>query len=184
MTSKPPTVEKELAFVEKCIVKTMRRFRETPGSFWSEEDVCCYLKGLLLKGKLLKKGRLGNVFLGYSTKNTYLGREDGALVSSRDGKSVRFAIAGWTSVIPTTRNHLTQQLSFAINLKHFRSIPDDWVIQIRNDLLKLSDEANQVPANGRFFLLLTTQPTSQLRGQLNELFLEFPTVRIYQQFAQ
>lgn len=177
-------LQKELAFVEKCIIRTMRRFRENPEFFWSEEDVCCYLKGLLLKGRLFKRGRVANVFLSFSTRNTYMYHEDGALFKSREGKNGYFSLAGWASGIPTTRNHLTQQLSFAAGLKHFRQIPQDWAIQIRNELVKLTDEENAIPPNGRFLMLLTTQPTSPLREQLNALLAEFPSVRCYQQLSQ
>jgi hypothetical protein len=93
-------------------------------------------------------------------------------------------LAGWASSIPTTSNHIAQQLSFAIEIEYFPVIPENWVILIRNDLLKLSDEKNEVPVKGRFFLLLTTQPTSLFKGQLNTLFEEFPSVRCYQQIAQ
>jgi hypothetical protein len=95
-----------------------------------------------------------------------------------------FAVAGWTASIPTTWNHVNQQLSFAIEIEYVRTAPENWMVQIRNALLKLSDEKNQVPVRGRFFLLLTTQPTSLFRGQLNALFEKFPSVRCYQQIAQ
>jgi hypothetical protein len=58
------------------------------------------------------------------------------------------------------------------------------MVQIRNGLVKLSDAANQVPTDGRFFLFLATQPSSQFKVRLNDLFAEFPSVRCYQQFAQ
>ena len=185
MKIRPSKAEKEIAFIEKCIVRTMRKFRESPRLFWSEDDVRCYLKQLLLKGKgsAFRTGRLGNVVLGLPTKNTYAQREDGALFASADGESERFALAGWSSAVPTTWNHVTQQLSFAIELKHFAATPENWAAQIRNCLLKLSDEKNGVPPAGRFFLLLTAQRTSQLIRQLNAVFAEFPTVRCYQQVA-
>jgi hypothetical protein len=175
---------KELAFVEKCVIKTMRAFRENPQRFWSDEDVCCHLKGLLLKGRLLKRGRSGNIFLGFNTRNRYRRGEEGLLVASNDDQSERFALVGWSSTIPTSKDHLTQQLSFAVELKHFRSVPTEWIVQVRNSLLKLSDEANQIPANGRFFLLLAAQSSSQFGERLNSLLAEFPSVRCYQQLAQ
>jgi len=184
LSSKTSTNEKELAFIEKCIIRTMRKFRESPRAFWSEDDVGCHLKGLLLKGRLFKSGRGGNVFLSFPTRNTYDRREDGVLFTSSTGKSEYFDLVGWASTVLTTGSHLTQQLSFAIALKHFAVIPDGWAAQIRNDLLKLSDEANDVPPKGRFFLLLTAQPTTLLREQMNALFAEFPSVRCYQQLAQ
>ena len=184
MNSKASTNEKEVAFIEKCIIKTMRKFRESPKSFWSEDDVRCYLKQLLLKGRLFKSGPLGNVFLSFPTKNAYERRADGTLLASATGKSDRFALAGWASAVPTTWSHPTQRLSFAVELKCFPIIPEDWPVQIRNALLKLSDEANEIPPRGRFFLLLTAQQTSPLRGQLNALFAEYPLVRCYQQLAQ
>lgn len=185
MNSKASTNEKQTAFIEKCIIKTMRKFRESPRSFWSEDDVRCYLKQLLLKGRLYKIGPLGNVFLSFPTKNTYESRADGTLLASATGKSNHFALAGWASAVPTTSNHLTQRVSFAVELKCFLTVPEDWPVQVRNVLLKLSDEANQIPPRGRFFLLLTfAQQTSALRGQLNALFAEYPTVRCYQQLAQ
>ncbi|WP_455363522.1 hypothetical protein, partial [[Eubacterium] cellulosolvens] len=147
----------------------MRKFRETPRSFWSEDDIGCYLKQLLMKSKLFRSGRLGNIFLNFPTKNTYERRADGTLFSSATGKSDHFALAGWASAEPTTWSHLTQRLSFAIELKYFPVIPEDWSVRIRNALLKLSDEANEIPPKGRFFLLLTAQQTSLLRGQLNAL---------------
>jgi len=184
LNSKPAADEKELALIEKSIVKTMRKFRESPRSFWSTDDIRCHLKALLLKGRLFKSGSLGNVFLSFPTRNTYERGEDGSLLVSATGRSDYFALAGWAASIPTTWNHVTQQLSFAIELEYLRTIPENWVVPIRNYLLKLSDERNAVPVKGRFFLLLTTQPTSLLRGQLNALFEEFPSVRCYQQIAQ
>jgi len=181
---KPSKAEKEIAFIEKCIVRTMRKFRESPRLFWSEDDIRCYLKQLLLKGSAFRTGRLDNIVLGFPTKNTYAQREDGTLFASTAGKSERFALAGWSSAVPTTWNHLTQQLSFAMELKHFAAIPENWAAQIRNSLLKLSDEKNEVAPTGRFFLLLTAQRTSQLIRQLNAVFAEFPTVRCYQQVAE
>ena len=183
-SSKASTNEKELAFIEKCIIRTMRKFRESPGAFWSEDDAGCYLKGLLLKGRLFKSRRVGNVFLSFPTRNTYDRGEDGVLVASPTGKSEYFGLVGWASVVPTTGSHLTQRLSFAVALKNFAVIPDGWAAQIRNELLKLSDEANEVPPRGRFFLLLTAQPTTLLREKMNALFAEFPSVRCYQQLAQ
>lgn len=183
MKIKSSRAEKEVAFIEKCIVRTMRKFRESPRSFWSEDDIRCYLKQLLLKGSAFRSGRLGNVVLGFPTRNTYGRREDGTLFASAAGKSEHFALAGWSSATPTTWNHLTQQLSFAIEPKHFTTIPANWPVQVRNGLLKLSDEKNEVPSTGRFFLLLTAQRTSQLIGQLNAIFAEFPSVRCYQQLA-
>jgi hypothetical protein len=59
-----------------------------------------------------------------------------------------------------------------------------WAVQSRSGLLKLSDETNQVLVKARFFLLLTIQPTSILRGQLSALSEEFPSVRRYQQIEQ
>jgi hypothetical protein len=100
------------------------------------------------------------------------------------GKNDHFALAGWAASIPTTWNHVTQQLSFAIEIEYVGAMPENWATRIRNDLLKLSDEKNEVPLKGRFFLLLTTQPTSLFRGQLNALFEQFPSVRFYQQIAQ
>ena len=184
MNSKAPTNEKEVTFIEKCIIKTMRKFRESPRSFWSEEDVRCYLKQLLLKGRLFKSGPQGKVFLSFPTKNAYERRADGILLASPTGKSDRFALAGWASAVPTTWSQPTQRLSFAVELKCFPTIPDDWAIQVRNALLKLSDEANEIPPRGRFFLLLTAQQTSTLRAQLNALLAEYPSVRCYQQLAQ
>jgi hypothetical protein len=184
LNSKASTNEKEVAFIEKCIIKTMRKFRESPKSFWSEDDVRCYLKQLLLKGRLFKSGPLGNVFLSFPTKNAYERRADGTLLASATGKSDHFALAGWASAVPTTWSHPTQRLSFAVELKCFPIIPEDWPVQIRNALLKLSDEANEIPLKGRFFLLLTAQQTSLLKGQLNTLFAEYPSVRCYQQLAQ
>jgi hypothetical protein len=184
LSSKPAANQKELALVEKSIIKTMRKFRESPKSFWSTDDIRCYLKLFLLKGKLFRSGSLGNVFLSFPTRNTYERREDGSLLPSTTGKNGYFALAGWAASIPTTSNQVVQQLSFAIEIEYFRGITENWVFQIRNDLLKLSDEANEVPVRGRFFLLLTTQPTSLFRGQLNVLFEEFPSVRCYQQIAQ
>jgi hypothetical protein len=93
-------------------------------------------------------------------------------------------LAGWAASIPTTWNNVTQRLSFAVEIEYFPNVPENWAVRIRNDLLKLSDENNEVPAKGRFLLLLTTQPTSLFRGQLNTLFEEFPSVRCYQQVAQ
>jgi len=184
LVTKASVAVKELAFVEKCIIKTTRKFRENPRAFWSNEDVCCHLKGLLLKGRPLKSGRLGNVLLGFNTKNTYKRREDGSLVISSEGASERLALVGWSSAIPTARDHLTQQLSFAVEPTHFRSVPADWMIQVRNSLLKLNDEANQIPMNGRFFLFLSTQPSSQFGERLNDMLAEHPSVRCYQQLAQ
>jgi len=184
LNSKSSTNEKEVAFIEKCIIKTMRKFRESPRSFRSEDDVRCYLKQLLLKGRLFKIGPLGNVFLSFPTKNAYERRADGTLLASATGKSDCFALAGWASAVPTTWSHPTQRLSFAVELKYFSIIPEDWCVQVRNALLKLSDEANEIPPRGRFLLLLTAQQTSTLRGQLNALFAEYPSVRCYQQLAQ
>jgi hypothetical protein len=181
---KSSRTEKEVAFIEKCVVRTMRKFRESPRSFWSEDDICCYLKQLLLKGRAFRSGRLGNVFLAFPTRNTYERRADGTLFASSAGKSECFAVAGWSSTIPSTWSHLTQQLSFAIELEYFTSIPESWAVRVRNHLLKLTDDGNAVPSSGRFFLLLTGQQTSQLRGQLNALLAEFPSVRCYQQLAQ
>jgi hypothetical protein len=182
--SKVPTNEKELVFIEKCIIRTMRKFRESPKSFCSEDDIRCYLRQLLLKGRLFRSGRFGNVFLSFPTKNTYQRHHDGALLPSATGDSDCFALAGWASTVPTTWSHLTQRVSFAIELKYFPVIPDDWAVRTRNGLMKLSDEANEVPPKGRFFLLLTAEQTSLLTGQLNALFAEFPLVRCYQQLAQ
>jgi hypothetical protein len=181
---KSATDEKELALIEKSVINTMRKFRESPKSFWSTDDIRSYLKVLLLKGRLFRKGRLGNVFLSFPTRNTYEHREDGSLAPSPAGKSGHFALAGWAASVPTTWNHVTQQLSFAIEIEYLRASTENWPVPIRNDLLKLSDEKNEVPLRGRFFLLLTTQPTSMFRGQLNVLFEEFPSVRCYQQIAQ
>jgi hypothetical protein len=181
---KPATDEKELALIEKSIINTMRKFRESPKSFWSTDDIRSHLKVLLLKGRLFKSGRLGNVFLSFPTRNTYERREDGSLLPAPTGMNDCFAVAGWTASIPTTWNHVNQQLSFAIEIEYVRTAPENWMVQIRNALLKLSDEKNQVPVRGRFFLLLTTQPTSLFRGQLNALFEKFPSVRCYQQIAQ
>ena len=184
MKRKPATNERELALVEKSIINTMRKFRESPKSFWSTDDIRSHLKVLLLKGRLFKSGRLGNVFLSFPTKNTYERSEDGSLLPAPTGKNDHFALAGWTASIPTTWNHVTQQLSFAIEIEYLRTMPENWVIQIRDALLKLSDEKNQVPVRGRFFMLLTTHPTSLFRGQLNALFEKFPSVRCYQQISQ
>ena len=184
MKRKPATNEKELALIEKSIINTMRKFRESSKSFWSTDDIRSHLKVLLLKGRLFKSGRLGNVFLSFPTRNTYERHEDGSLLPSPTGKNDHFALAGWATSIPTTWNHVTQQLSFAIEMEYLRTMPEKWTVPIRNDLLKLSDEKNEVPLRGRFFLLLTTQPTSLFRGQLNALFEEFPSVRCYQQIAQ
>ena len=184
LRAKTSTEEKELAVIEKCIIRTMRKFREQPRFFWSEDDICCYLKGLLLKGRLFKSGRVGNVFLRFPTKDTYEHHENGTLFTSPGGKRDHFALAGWTSAVPTTWNHVTQQLSFAIVLKHFSTFPKDWAVQIKNEILKLSDDVNGVPIRGRYFLLLTAQQTSLFREQLNSLFAEYPSVRCYQQIAQ
>jgi hypothetical protein len=184
LKAKPAKDEKELALIEKSIINTMRKFRESPKSFWSTDDIRSHLKVLLLKGRLFKSGRLGNVFLSFPTRNTYERSEDGSLLPSPTGKNGHFAVAGWTASFPTTWNHVTQQLSFAIEIEYLRIIPENWIVQIRNALLKLSDEKNQVPIRGRFFLLLTTHPTSQLRSQLNVLFEKYPSVRCYQQIAQ
>jgi hypothetical protein len=184
LNSKPAPDQKELALIEKSIIKTMRKFRESPKSFWSADDIRCHLKLLLLKGRLFKSKSLGNVFLSFPTRNTYGRRDDGSLIPSPTGESGRFALSGWASSIPTTSNHVTQQLSFAIEIEYFPVIPENWTVKIRNDLLKLSDEKNEVPVKGRFFLLLTTQPTSLFKGKLNTLFEEFPSVRCYQQVAQ
>jgi hypothetical protein len=185
LNSKPPaTDEKELALIEKSIVKTMRKFRESPKSFCSADDIRCQLKLLLLKGKHFRSKSLGNVFLGFPTKNTYSRRDDGSLGFSPTGENDHFALAGWAGSIPTTSNQVIQPLSFAIEIEYFPAIPKNWAVRIRNDLLKLSDEKNEVPVKGRFFLLLTTQPTSLFKGQLNTLFEEFPSVRCYQQIAQ
>jgi hypothetical protein len=184
LNSKPATDQKELALIEKSIIKTMRKFRESPKSFYSADDIRCHLKLLLLKGKLFKSKSLGNVFLSFPTRNTYGRRDDGSLTPSPTGENDCFALAGWAASIPTTSNHVTQQLSFAIEIEYFPEILENWAVQIRNDLLKLSDEKNQVPVKGRFFLLLTTQPTSLFKGQLNTLFEEFPSVRCYQQIVQ
>jgi len=181
---KTPTSEKELALIDKCIIKTMRKFRETPKPFWSGDDICCHLKQLLLKGRRFRSGRTGNVFLKFPTRNTYERREDGTLFQSAAGRSEYFPIAGWASHVPTTWSHLTQRLSFAIELKYFPVIPAGWGIQIRNSLLVLSDEANDVPPRGRFFLLLTGEQTSSLRGELNAVLAGFPSVRCYQQIVQ
>ena len=184
MNTKPATDEKELALIEKSIIKTMRKFRESSKSFWSTDDIRCHLKLLLLKGRLFKSGPIGNVFLSFPTRNTYEHNEDGSLLPSATGKNDYFALAGWAASIPTTWNHVTQQLSFAIEIEYLRAIPENWAVPIRNDLLKLSDATNEVPLKGRFFLLLTTQPTSLFRGRLNALFEECPSVRCYQQIAQ
>jgi len=184
LTGKALGTEKQLALIEKCIIRTMRRFRESPKSFWSEDDIRCHLKQLLLKGRIFRSGRLGSVFLSFPTRNKYRCREDGSLFPSADGRSDFFDLAGWSSPVPTTWNHLTQELSFAIELKYFATIPEEWAVQIKNDLTILGDEANSVPQRGRFFLLLTAQPTAALRDRLNALFAEFPTVRCYQQIAQ
>jgi hypothetical protein len=184
LNSKPATDQKELALIEKSIIKTMRKFRESPKSFCSADDIRCHLKLLLLKGKLFKSKSLGNVFLNFPTKNTYGRRDDGSLTPSPTGLIDHFALAGWASSIPTTSNHIAQQLSFAIEVEYFPVISENWAVQIRNNLLKLSDQRNEVPLKGRFFLLLTTLPTSLFKGQLNTLFEEFPSVRCYQQIAQ
>lgn len=184
MKGKPSTNEKELPFIEKCVIKTMRKFRESPRLFWSEDDVRCYLKQLLLKGKLFRSGRLGNIFLNFPTRNTYERGADGTLFASATGKSTHFALAGWASAEPTTWSHLTQRLSFAVELKYFPIIPEDWSVQIRNALLKLTDEANEIPPKGRFFMLLTAQQVSLPGVQLNTILAEFPSVRCYQQLAQ
>jgi len=181
---KPSTDEKELALIEKSIINTMRKFRESPKSFWSTDDIRSHLKMLLLKGRLFRSGRLGKVFLSFPTRNTYEHREDGSLLPSPTGKNSHFSLAGWAASVPTTWNHITQQLSFAIEIEYLRTMTENWAVSIRNDLLKLSDEKNEVPPRGRFFLLLTIQPTSLFRGQLNTLFEEFPSVRCYQQIAQ
>ena len=184
MTSKPSITAKELAFVEKCVIKTTRKFRENPQAFWSDEDVCCHLKGLLLKSRLLKSRGLGNIFLSFNTKSKYRRSEEGLLVASNDGQNERFALVGWSSTIPAAKDDLSQQLSFAVELKRFRSVPTDWIVQVRNSLLKLSDQVNEVPMNGRFFLFLSAQPGSQFGERLNGLLAEFPSVRCYQQLAQ
>ena len=184
MNTKPAADEKELALIEKSIIKTMRKFRESPRTFWSTDDIRCHLKLLLLKSRLFKTGRLGNVFLSFPTRNTYERGEDGSLLPSVRGKNDHYALAGWAASIPTTWSHVTQRLSFAIEIEYFPVTPENWAVRIKNDLLKLSDEANQVPAKGRFFLLLTIQSTSLFRGQLNALFEQFPSVRCYQQIAQ
>jgi len=184
LNSKPATDAKELVLIEKSIIKTMRKFRESPRSFWSTDDIRCYLKLQLLKGRLFKKGSLGNVFLSFPTKNRYEQGPDGSLTPSPTGKNDHFALAGWAASIPTPWNHMTQQLSFAIEIEHFPVVQENWAVRIRNDLLKLSDEKNEVPAKERFLLLLTAQPTSLFRGQLNRLFEEFPSVRCYQQISQ
>ena len=185
MNSKPSaTDEKELALIEKSIIKIMRKFRESPKSFCSADDIRCQLKLFLLKGKHFRSKSLGNVFLSFTTKNTYSRRDDGALALSPTGENDHFALAGWAASIPTASNHVTQSLSFAIEIEYFPSIPKNWAVRIRNDLLKLSDEKNEVPVKGRFFLLLTAQPTSLFKGQLNTLLEEFPSVRCYQQTAQ
>jgi hypothetical protein len=181
---KPATDEKELALIEKSVINTMRKFRESPKSFWSTDDIRSHLKVLLLKGRLFKSGRLGNVFLSFPTRNTYERSEDGSLQASPTGKSGHFGVAGWTASIPTTWNHVTQQLSFAIEIEYLRTMQENWAVEIRNALLKLSDEKNHVPVRGRFFLLLTTHPTSLFRSELNALFEEYPSVRCYQQIAQ
>jgi hypothetical protein len=181
---KPTTDQKELALIEKSIINTMRKFRESPKSFWSADDIRSHLKVLLLKGRHFRSGRLGNVFLSFPTRNTYERSEDGSLVPSPSGKNDYFAVAGWTASTPTTWNHVTQQLSFAIEIEFLRSMQGNWIIQIRDALLKLSDERNQVPVRGRFFLLLTTQPTTPFRRQLNALLEKYPSVRCYQQIAQ
>jgi hypothetical protein len=184
LNTKPARDEKELALIEKSIIKAMRKFRESPKSFWSTDDIRCHLKLLLLKGRLFKSGPIGNVFLSFPTRRTYVRNEDGSLLPSATGKNDHFALAGWAASIPTTWNHVTQQLSFAIEIEYLRIIPENWATTIRNDLMKLSDEKNEVPIKGRFFLLLTTQPTSLFGGQMNALFEEFPSVRCYQQIAQ
>jgi hypothetical protein len=184
LNSKPATDQKELALIEKSIVKTMRKFRESSKSFCSADDIRCQLKLLLLKGKLFRSRSLGNVFLSFPTKNTYCRRDDGSLKPIATGENDHFALAGWAASIPTASNHVTQPLSFAIEIEYFPVIPENWAVRIRNDLLKLSDEKNEVPVKGRFFLLLTTQPTSLFKGRLNSLFEEFPSVRCYQQMAQ
>jgi hypothetical protein len=184
LNSKPATDQKELALIEKCIIKTMRKFRESPKSFCSADDIRCYLKLLLLKGKLFRSKSLGNVFLNFPTRNTYGRRDDGSLTPFPAGLIDHFALAGWAASIPTASNHITQQLSFAIEVEYFPVVSENWAVQIRNDLLKLSDQRNEVPFKGRFFLLLTTRPTSLFKGQLNVLFEEFPSVRCYQQIAQ
>jgi hypothetical protein len=184
LKSKPATDEKELALIEKSIINTMRKFRESPKTFWSADDIRCHLKLRLLKSRLFKTGRIGNVFLSFPTRSKYERGDDGSLVSSTTGKTDYYALAGWTASIPTTWNHLTQQLSFAIEVEYFPTISENWATRIKNDLMKLSDETNNVPVKGRFFLLLTVQPTSMFRGQLNALFEQFPSVRCYQQIAQ
>jgi hypothetical protein len=181
---KPETGEKELALIEKSIVKTMRKFRESPKSFWSTDDIRCHLRLLLLKSRLFRTGPIGNVFLSFPTRNTYERSSEGSLLASASGKHDYYALAGWAASTPTTWNHVTQQLSFAIEIEYFPVISEDLAVRIRNDLLKLSDEANQVPPRGRFFLLLTIQSTSAFREQLNALFEQFPSVRCYQQIAQ
>jgi len=162
----------------------MRKFRETPRSFWSEDDIRCYLKSLLQKSRLFRSGRVSNVFLSFPARNTYHRAKDGAISPSATGEYVPFSIAGWSSSISSTSNHLTQPLTFAIELKYFSVMPEDWLIRIRNNLFKLSDEANQVPLKGRFFLLLTAQQISLLRRELNALLAQFPSVKCYQQLAQ
>lgn len=184
LNTKPRSDEKELAIIERSIIRTMRKFRESSESFWSTDDIRCYLKSLLLKGRLFKRGSIGNVFLTFPTRNTYEHSDDGSLLPSAKGRSDQFAVAGWAASIPRTWNHATQQLSFAIEIEYMRVIPENWAVTIRNGLLKLSDATNGVPQRGRFFLLLTTQPTSLFRGRLNALFEEFPSVRCYQQIAQ
>ena len=184
LKSKPATDEKELMLIEKSIIKTMRNFRGSPKTFWSTDDIRCHLRLHLLKSRLFKTGRIGNVFLSFPTRSKYEHREDGSLVPSATGRTDHYALAGWTASIPTTWNHLTQQLSFAIEIEYFPVISENWATRIKNDLMKLSDEGNQVPAKGRFFLLLTVQPTSMFGGQLNVLFEQFPSVRCYQQIAQ
>ena len=184
LNNKSGTDAKELALIEKSIIKTMRTFRESPRSFWSTDDIRCHLKLQLLKGRLFKKGSLGNVFLSFPTKSRYAHSPNGSLTLCPTGKNGYFALAGWAASLPTTLNHMTQQLSFAIEVEYFPVIPGEWATRIRNDLLKLSDEKNEVPAKGRFLLLLTTQPTSLFRGQLNSLFEEFPSVRCYQQISR
>jgi len=184
LNTKPARDEKELALIEKSIIKAMRKFRESPKSFWSTDDIRCHLKLLLLKGRIFKSGPIGNVFLSFPTRRTYVRNEDGSLLPSATGRNDHFALAGWAASIPTTWNHVTQQLSFAIEIEYLRIIPENWATMIRNDLMRLSDEKNEVPVKGRFFLLLTTQPTSLFRGRLNALFEEFPSVRCYQQIAQ
>jgi hypothetical protein len=184
LSGKPAISDKELVHLQESIMKTMRTFRETPDAFWSKGDVLCHLKGLLLKRRLFREGRTGNVFLGFPTRNTYERRDDGTIFASEKGRSERFALAGWSSATPTSSSHLTQRLSFAVEASYSRLMDDSWTVQIRNSLLKLSDDANHVPPSGRLLLLLARQQIPIVRKQLDAILAEYSSVRCYQQLAQ